>query len=357
MKTIVVAAFAALFPVCACGQAVSDPLLSWLGARSNPAKLHSDVMVSDASSLLAALEHADSELSRFALVGKTARGTLFGAGAAASSTTFFGLPASGLAPHMTQRSNSFAPPYYAMVHGAKHAGVSFKSGTQARWRLGVLTEGSRHADPLPTWTPYAKRTLISVEYERRAGSALAIVSAGVLRESGALLGTVQPNSQMPGGSARTTFAAISVGYAMTPRWSLVGMASAGRTQGLDQQERLGVERASVSTAAFSVGLSGRQIWTRDDRIGLTLTIPNKVTQGSGSLSGAVLHREEGALSYTSRNLNLAPNATEGDLELSYSRKAGEQGRLAAAMMLRLHPGHDAATPRELLFGVRYSRKF
>ena len=358
MKLIIaIAICAALLPANAWAQAVSDPLLAWLAAQSRPAAPASDPMLSDASSMLAALAQADGDRHRFAVATPLRRGVQLGAGAGASSSSFFGLPASGLAPHMARGSDAFNPPYFAMVHGAKHAGLSVRTGPGRRLRLGVLSEVSRHAEVLPTWTPYAKRALLSVEFEQRAGDALAIVSAGVLRESGSLLGTVHGNAMSPAGSARTTFAALSLGYALTPRWSVVGMASAGRTQGIDLAEHLGSPRASVSTAALSVGLSGHQLWERGDRIGLTLTIPNKVTQGAGSLSGAVLHREEGMLSYTARNLNLAPNATERDLELSYSRRAGEQGRVAAAMMLRMHPGHDAATPHELLLGLRYSRKF
>lgn len=356
MKTIIVIAVcAALLPANVWAQTVSDPLLAWLSAQSRPGQPASDPMLSDASSMLAAL--ADGDVRRFAVATPLRRGVQFGAGAGATSASFFGLPASGLAPHMARGSAAFNPPYFAMVHGAKHAGVSVRTGPGRRLRLGVLSEGSRHADVLPTWTPYAKRALLSVEFEQRAGNALGIVSAGVLRESGSLLGTVHGNALSPGGSARTTFAALSLGYAFSPHWSVVGMASAGRTQGIGQLERLGAPRATVGTAALSVGLSGHQLWDRSDRIGLTLTIPNKVTEGAASLSGAVLHREEGMLSYTARNLNLAPNATERDLELSYSRRAGQHGRMAAAMMLRMHPGHDAATPRELLIGVRYSRKF
>jgi hypothetical protein len=352
--TFALAACAAVFPLCASAQAVSDPLLAWLGAPSDPARLSNQALVSNASGMLEALAQADSAASRYAVVGHGARATVLGAGAGAS---FFGLPASGLAPHMARGANAFNPPYFAMVHGARHAGVSVATGNGGRLRVGVLSEGSRHAEVLPTWTPYAKRALLSVEYERRMGAALGIVSAGVLRESGSLLGTVHGNGLAPRGSARTSFAALSLGYALTPRWSVVGMGSVGRTQGIDLSERLGESRASVSTAALSVGLSGRALWHRSDRFGLTLTMPNKVTEGAGSLSGAVLHREEGMLSYTARNLNMAPNATERDLELSYSRQAGEKGRVAAAMMLRMHPGHDAASPREVLIGVRYSRKF
>ena len=358
MKTIIaIAICAALWPANVWAQAVGDPLLAWLAAYSRPAAAGSDPMLSGASDMLAALARADGERQRFAAATPLRRGVQFSAGAGASGASFFGLPASGLAPAMTRGDSAFNPPYFAMVHGARHAGVSVRTGPGRRLRLGVLSEVSRHAEVLPTWTPYARRALLSVEFEQRAGDALAIVSAGVLRESGSLLGTASGNTMSPGGSARTTFAAFSLGYALTPQWSLVGMASAGRTQGIDLAQHLGAPRASVSTAALSMGLSGHQLWEQGERIGLTLTIPNKVTQGAGSLSGAVLHREEGMLSYTARNLNLAPNATERDLELSYSRRVGEQGRVAAAMMLRMHPGHDAGAPHELLLGVRYSRKF
>ena len=73
--------------------------------------------------------------------------------------------------------------------------------------------------------------------------------------------------------------------------------------------------------------------------------------------GALVQREDGALSYVNRTLNLAPSATERDLELTYSRPLGAAAKLSGALMLRINPGHDASSPRDMLLGVRYGRKF
>lgn len=349
---------------------VSDPLLAWLAAGSDARALSSIPAIDDAPGLLAALARADAlaerahgahsvivgEGGRFAVAGRAANGAMVGAGVGSMSGNFFGLSGAGMAPLALRAAGRFNAPYFEMVRDARHAGVSFPVGANGRVRVGLLTERERQVDVLPTWTPYAKRALLSVEVEQRAGAALAIASVGVLRESGALLGTLQGAGQAPG-SARTNFASLSLGYALTPRLSLVGMASIGRTAGLDQTERLGVPQASFTTAAYSVGLSGRQLLSSGDRFGLTMTVPTKVTQGQTSYAGAALFREDGALSYTARNLNFSPSATERDWELSYSRPLDSNARIAGALMLRTHPGHHAGSPPELLIGVRYARRF
>jgi hypothetical protein len=250
-----------------------------------------------------------------------------------------------------------AAPYYAMVHDARQASLSMALGAQRRLRLALLYEGAFGTEVLPTMTPYAKRSLVSAEIEQRMGRAVGVFSLGMLRESGSVLGGAQGSALAFNAAARTSFASFSLGYALTPRLSLVGMGSAGRTAGFRNADSPATQLSAVSTVAYSVGLAGRQLFDSRDRFGLTVTVPTKVTEGALSLAGALVQREDGALSYVNRTLNLAPSATERDIEMSYARPLTGTAKLSAALMLRVNPGHDAGSPHELLLGLRYGRKF
>ncbi|MES2149071.1 MAG: S8 family serine peptidase [Pseudomonadota bacterium] len=294
---------------------------------------------------------------RLAIASRSANGTIVGAGSGSMSASFFGLAATGLAPFAASGEGKFNAPYFGMVHDARHAGVSMMMGESRRLRLGVLTEGSAQGEVLPTLTPYARRTLVSVEIEQRSGRAVGVFSGGILRESGSLLGSMQGSAMAFNSAARTMFISLSLGYELTPQLSLVSMASAGHTAGFQNADSLVSQVSSVGTVAYSAGLAARQIFSSDDRFGLTLTVPTKVTKGALSLTGAVAQHDDGSLSYATRTLNLAPSATERDLEMTYSQPLDKVARLSGALMLRMNPGHEAQTPHDMLLGVRYSRKF
>lgn len=253
--------------------------------------------------------------------------------------------------------NSFIAPYFSMLQNTRHRGLSVELGKERRLRFGAMSESYGHAEVLPVVSPFARRTMASIEIEQRRGAVAAIFSLGVLRDSGSRLSNIQSNGLAHGSSARTVFSALSVAYALNPRVSLVGMASAGRSTGFVFANPLEGEAAPVYTASLSAGMSARRLWDDSDRLGLTLTVPTRVTRGATSLAGAALQRDDGSLSYSSRMLNLAPSATERDLELSYSRHLGGQARVAASIMLRINPDHTGAAPSQLLLGVRYGKKF
>ena len=241
-------------------------------------------------------------------------------------------------------------------YGKRHASLNFLMGESGRLRLGVLTEESHNADLLPTLRPYAKRRVFSAQYEHRAGDATAIFNVGVLRESGSLLGSLQGNALAADSAARTAFSTLSLGYALTPALSLVGMVSAGHTtfSGIDS---IVVDRSSARMLSYSAGLAGRGWLHASDRFGFTLTVPSRVTPGAVGLMGSALEYDDGSLGYGTRMLALAPRGTERDLTMSYSRQVGKDQRLSAALMLRMNPGREGGASKELLLGVRYARKF
>ncbi|SFL81729.1 hypothetical protein [Rugamonas rubra] len=299
--------------------------------------------------------------SAVAFARRDARGTVVGFGAGGMSGKFFGLEASGLAPLELAGGGKFNAPYYAMVNDASHAGVSFATSGGGRLRVGALSASSPRADPLGLLVgEHGKRFLSSAEFEQKMGRAVGIVSFGMLRESGSLLGSQQTQALALKTSPTTVFTSLSVGYALSPNSSLVAMASSGRTAGFGGADSLIGQVTSVRTVAYSVGWSRTQLWHRSDRLGLTLSVPAMVRDSTLQLGGQLAPTGRAALGYDSRTLNLRPTAVERDLELSYARVLGYQGRqgkLTGALMLRVNPGHDATARPDLLIGVRYSFGF
>jgi hypothetical protein len=211
--------------------------------------------------------------------------------------------------------------------------------------------------PEPFWmltSERNKRFLTSAEFEQKMGRAVGIVTVGILREDGVTLGNQQGLALTLNASPTTTFTSLSAGYALTRDSAILATASTGRTAGFSTTDGLISQVTSVRTTSYSVGFAASRIWNDQDRLALTLSMPSRVTSGSVQLSSALTQNiDAGAL-------NLRPTATERDLELTYSRSFGldgKQGRLTSGIMWRQNPGHDATAKPDFLIGVRFARGF
>ncbi|MHA4870192.1 hypothetical protein ACXZ1M_21090 [Duganella sp. PWIR1] len=231
-----------------------------------------------------------------------------------------------------------------------------------RLRFGALPDNLALLDPLgPMLNERGKRFLSSAEFERKMGRGTGILTIGMLREAGGAPGTQHSMAMMLNTRPTTTFTSLSLGYAMSPRSALMAMASYGRTAGIGSPDSLLSQVSSVRTMAYSVGYVRRQLFSADDRLAFTLSIPAKVRNGSLEFNGALPQAvSPGAAAFGTPTINLRPTATERDLEFGYTRllgRDGSQGRVTGALMWRINPGHDANAKPDALMGVRYSYGF
>ena len=243
--------------------------------------------------------------------------------------------------------------------GARYAAFS----GAPRLHFGALPENLSLLDPLgPLLNERSRRYLSSAEFEKKTGRAVGILTIGLLRETGSTLGGGQPGTSWGMNSRPTTkFTSLSLGYALTPRSSVVAMATYGKTDGFGAPDSLMAQVSSVRTMAYSVGVSTRQIFTSQDRLAVTFSVPARVRTGAqqnGDADTRVSYAN--AQEFGAPTLNLRPTATERDLEFGYTTmlgKAGKMGKVTGAVMLRVNPGHDANARPDVLTGVRYSYGF
>lgn len=231
-----------------------------------------------------------------------------------------------------------------------------------RLHFGALPSNLALLDPLgPLLNEHSKRFLSSAEFEKKMGRGTSILTFGILREYGGAPGSQHSMSMMLNTRPTTRFTSLSLGYALSPTSSLMAMASYGKTEGIGTPDSLLSQVSSVRTVAYSVGYVKRQLFSTNDRLAFTLSIPAKVRTGSLDYSSALSQSvDPGTASLGAPRLNLRPTATERDLEFGYTRflgREGSKGRVTGALMYRLNPGHDANAKPDLLMGVRYSYGF
>lgn len=295
---------------------------------------------------------------------------VFPLSAAAGAATSDAVPAPQSTPAFETRANSTvlfeaADRQSALVDQLQTDGARRYSAFAGAPRLhfGALPENLSLLDPLgPLLNERSRRYLTSAEFEKKTGRAVGILTIGLLRETGSTLGGGQPGTSWGMNSRPTTkFTSLSLGYALTPRSSVVAMATYGKTDGFGAPDSLMAQVSSVRTMAYSVGVSTRQIFTSQDRLAVTFSVPAKVRTGAqqnGDADTRVSYAN--AQEFGAPTLNLRPTATERDLEFGYTTmlgKAGKMGKVTGAVMLRVNPGHDANARPDVLTGVRYSYGF
>ena len=267
-----------------------------------------------------------------------------------------------LYPRYADQLGAFNAPYYALLKETSMAGISFPIARDTRLRLGLVQEERSARDWFsPNFNERNKRFLNSADFEQKVGRAVGIVSIGVLRESGLVLGSVQGRTLALNANPTTTFTSISAGYSLGSNSSLLLTASSGRTAGFGTADSLMAQLSTVRTTAYSVSFASKRVWSSQDRFELTFSIPARVRSGEIPIGPSALQLgSTSALGYTPQTLNLRPTATERDLEMTYSTMFGKDGRLGkvtGGVMWRVNPNHDATARPDWMTGVRYGVSF
>ncbi|SDH31576.1 MULTISPECIES: hypothetical protein [unclassified Duganella] len=242
-------------------------------------------------------------------------------------------------------SDPLAPPVPLFAATDRQAALAEALRADATPRLRLAVQ------PAPLFEARGQRYLSSAEFEQKMGRG--IVTVGLLRESGGAPG-MQSMSMLLSTRPATRFTSLSLGYALAPHSALVAMVSYGKTAGIGSPDSLLAQMSAVRTLAYSAGLVQRQLFSGNDRLALTWSMPARVR------SGSLEYNDRAPLAAAVAGLNLRPTATEHDLEFSYTRaygRDGSHGRLTGALMWRMNPGHDANARPDLLMGVRYSYGF
>jgi hypothetical protein len=166
----------------------------------------------------------------------------------------------------------------------RKVGVTLSMGQGRRMRLGLLSGPRALSQTLPFGTSAPVRPLAGIEYDHRTDWGFANVKFGALRNTNPLLGKFQGDHSLWRPANRTAFTSISVGYALGPSLAVVGMASYGRTSaGRNEIENIDVTPSRA--AAFSIGLSARDLVRRGDHAGIALIAPTRAV-GFANVDGS-----------------------------------------------------------------------
>jgi len=183
------------------------------------------------------------------------------------------------------------------------------------------------------------------------------VGAGQVHEANSVLGSVSQGAVSLGSGATTQFAGVYADANLSGTWAAFGSFELGRTSVRGAEDSIVTGINGVTSNAWSLGVTGSNVLTDNDRFVAAISQPMRVNGGSASISSVSAVGEDGSLSYSSQNVGLAAGGREIDYQVGYHFDLNEGETVTTAAMLRVQPDNLSSAKNEAVGMVRYQVKF
>ncbi len=265
----------------------------------------------------------------------------------------FGLYAAGVVePGTFSDDGVFASPFLALARDGGVAGLELPLIAGAI-RVAAFRGAAQWGERRDPDDGRSAGAMLEYRLPERSGSG-ATLQAGWLQESERLMGS-RSRGAFGALRGRTAFAGVSAHVQLGARWTVFATAHAGWTRPEISGRGLLRRLSPLWTSSFGLGITGRSVWDRRDRLSLRLSQPLRVESGQLSLRWATGRTRDRRVRTDELALSLEPSARQIDLELVYARPwAGGSAHFAAVAVHDPDHTRDAA---ELALLFRYGCKF
>jgi len=225
------------------------------------------------------------------------------------------------------------------------------------WRIGMLGAQPGGKDTAELALVEIASTLGNVEYA---------ASLGHLHETNAILGLTGSGAMALSTTTDTRLFNFSGLYRPSTRYALAANIATGYTAATHNNAPSLINGTSeTQSLAWSMGVELNQLMSARDSLHITVSMPLRTLSGSlGYTSADTQDPDTGALNFSSKNADLAPNGSERNVGLNYThtfpqdlRSACGGCNLSTRVQMRWEPNHTASTERVFGVGVRLSKNF
>ncbi|MBI1340468.1 S8 family serine peptidase [bacterium] len=284
----------------------------------------------------------------------------------------FGAMALGGQPGLTEAAyrpeTGGANPMLGLASGGAFSKVELKAGT-ATLAFGATERSVEqlYADPasgefrpLFAGLETYRASAAHISVTQPVGERLSL-NAGytLLREQDGLLGMQSLTSEWLSEGAVTDAATVGASLDLSPRLSLVGSATYGRTRDQDLSQALNVNKGGVHTTAFEAALNIDGVFDKSDRARFAIVQPMHIEAGSIDLTaGTVIDRTTGEIASTTTQTSIADRARVVALDAAYVRPLFD-GKASIAGFVRAETALAEGTsdaPNHMA-GARFSLAF
>jgi hypothetical protein len=248
--------------------------------------------------------------------------------------------------------HAFASPFLGMASGGESIAVGAPLGPFSV-RFGVSTTETDGA--LGGTRPSSTVQAGEVGYAWQGGAQTKF-QFGELAERDGLLQSAGAGALSFGESAHTRFVGWFGSMPLSDTTEIAGHYMAGFTEASDAPGSVLRDFSAIRSEAFGVGLFTRAVLAGADRVGLIVSQPLRVVQGSARLDVPVARTLDGDVVRAAERIELGPSGREIDAEVEYRILFDTSESLTLNVMLQLEPEHvDTADPA-VLGGLRYQLK-
>lgn len=180
--------------------------------------------------------------------------------------------------------------------------------------------------------------------------------SGMVHEQDAVLGTASSGALSLGDATNTLFVGAGADIKLDQQWVVSLDYTTGHSNVAHAADSL-VSTGTLTSAAWSTQLVGRDVWKDHDRIGFAVSQPLHVTSGSAQVQSAGTRDFDGNINYTTVNTSLKADAQETDMQSFYSFEPAHASRVSFGGTLRLQPDNDPKAKPELIGLARYAITF
>jgi len=286
-----------------------------------------------------------------ALDGETGQGLQWALGLNADPAAGFGaLGLGGGAPAGFMSERALSAPYLGFGERADTLRLGYRTSRRSAVTLGVVqtdVDGPLGQD--------SDAAVVEGRYDVSDRASVKL-QLGHLNERGSFFGG-SPGGAFAVDEARTVAAGVSGGLRLGSRFTLIGNYSEGITRVDDTRNSVVHDFSTLRSNAYGVGLLGERVLRDDDRLGVALSRPLRVTAGSVSVDVPVERDIDGNIFKSHERVDLDALGTETDLELFYQSRVGKHTNIGAYLLYQHQPYHNPELgDQATVFGV-ISRAF
>jgi hypothetical protein len=239
-------------------------------------------------------------------------------------------------------------PYAALSDGGAFGGFTWRAGD--RWQLSAAYSTARPVDDSLGWnglTPIDEQTegaLAPRTHLRRAegitasaaysaGGGLSLgVTAGLTHERNGLLGSAEAGAWSLTSDAHTLSVGAQARMDLGDGWLATAAWSIGRSTMTPEANGLIREASMLMSQSYGAAVTKQGVFSEDDAVGLSVSRPLHITQGSALVSASTGVTETREIVYSHERIDLAASAPETQIELGYATSLGDAARIGLSAL-------------------------
>jgi len=275
-----------------------------------------------------------------------------------------GQPGFGLASDYNAERGGVNP-LLGLASGGAYANWSVELGGRLQLSAGATQRNERRdAEETPLFDrpdngAHAYRAGASrIGLDYRVSDALSLTGAYTrLHEDAALLGVQSLDPADFRGGSTTDGVTLGFTWRLSPKFALSASGTRARTHAADEGRSIAVEKDGLTSAAYQLGFSGRDLFAKGDAMRVTLAQPLGVEKGRLTVRAVeVVHRSTGELGVVSHTFDVgkAPGYTA---QLMYGRTVGNAGEVSLFGQLETDPHGGPGELKSYMAGGRYRLQF